>query len=73
MASNAQSAGNSTMVGAPPVAAKQSLLLESPSGSSWPFVDLSPDSSSPGSRVMSLKFLFSLPVFAGMGREGFRK
>ncbi|MCP3664084.1 MAG: hypothetical protein GY696_16600, partial [Gammaproteobacteria bacterium] len=72
-ASNAQSAGNSATVGAPPAAAKQSLLLESPSGSARPFVDLSPDSSSPGSRVMNLKFPFSLPIFAGTGREDFRK
>ncbi|MCP3667795.1 MAG: hypothetical protein GY696_35785, partial [Gammaproteobacteria bacterium] len=72
-AQNAQSAGNSATVGAPPVAAKQSLLLESPSGSTWPFVDLSADSSSHGSRLMDLKFPFSLPIFAGTGKQDCRK
>ncbi len=70
---NAKSAGNSTMVRAPPVAAKQSLFLESPSGSAQPFVDFSPDSSSHGSRLMNLKFPFSLPIFAGTGKQVFRK
>ncbi len=72
-ASNAQSAGNSATVGAPPAAATQSLLLESPSGSARPFIELSPESSNHESRLMNLKFPFSLPVFAGMGREDFRK
>ncbi|MCP3667190.1 MAG: hypothetical protein GY696_32640, partial [Gammaproteobacteria bacterium] len=72
-ASNAQSVGNSATVGAPPAAAKQSLLLESPSGSARPVVDLSLDSSSLESRLMNLKFPFSLPIFAGTGREDFRK
>ncbi|MCP3662321.1 MAG: hypothetical protein GY696_07460, partial [Gammaproteobacteria bacterium] len=70
---NAQSAGNSTTVGDPPVAATQSLLLEPPSSSARPFVDLTPGCSSQGSRIMTLKFPFSLPVFAGTGKQDFRE
>ncbi|MCP3666518.1 MAG: hypothetical protein GY696_29130, partial [Gammaproteobacteria bacterium] len=70
---NAQSRENSTTVGDPPGAAKQSLLLESPSGSARPFVGLIPDCSSEGCRVMTLKFPFSLPISAGTGKQDFRK
>ncbi|MCP3667393.1 MAG: hypothetical protein GY696_33685, partial [Gammaproteobacteria bacterium] len=71
-ASNAKSAGNSTTVGVPPVAAKQSLCRESPSSSARPFMDFSPDSSNHESRLMNLEFPFSLPIFAGTGRQDFR-
>ncbi|MCP3663876.1 MAG: hypothetical protein GY696_15520, partial [Gammaproteobacteria bacterium] len=70
---NAQSAGNSTSVGDPPVAAEQSLLLDPPSASSRPLVDLTPDCSGEGSRIMTMKFPFSLPIFAGTGKQDFRK
>ncbi|MCP3667911.1 MAG: hypothetical protein GY696_36390, partial [Gammaproteobacteria bacterium] len=70
---NAQSAGNSTSVGGPPGAAKQSLLLDPPSASSRPLVDLTPDCSGEGGRIMTLKFPFSLPIFAGTGKQDFRK
>ncbi|MCP3664191.1 MAG: hypothetical protein GY696_17155 [Gammaproteobacteria bacterium] len=71
-ASNAKSAGNSTAVGAPPAAAKQSLCAESPSGMARPFMEWSPGSSNHESRLMNLKFPFSLPIFAGTGRQDFR-
>ncbi|MCP3664989.1 MAG: hypothetical protein GY696_21245, partial [Gammaproteobacteria bacterium] len=71
-ASDAKSAGNSMTVGAPPAAAKQSLCWGSPTGSARPFMDLSPDSSGHGSQFMTLKFPFSLPIFAGTGRQDFR-
>ncbi len=71
-ASNAKSAGNSTAVGAPPAAAKQSLFAESPSGMAQPFMDFSPVSSNHESRLMNLKFPFVLPIFAGTGRQDFR-
>ncbi len=66
---NAQSAGNSKMVGVPPVAAKQSLLLGSLSTSARPLVDLTLDSSYPGSRLMTMEFPFSVPIFVGMGNK----
>ncbi|MCP3667539.1 MAG: hypothetical protein GY696_34445, partial [Gammaproteobacteria bacterium] len=70
---NAQSAGNSTSVGDPPGAAKQSVLLDPPSGSSRPLVDFTPDCGGEGSRIMTLKFPSSLPIFAGTGKQDFRK
>ncbi|MCP3664076.1 MAG: hypothetical protein GY696_16550 [Gammaproteobacteria bacterium] len=50
-ASNAQSAGNSTSVGDPPGAAKQSLLLDPPSGSSRLLIDFTPDCGGEGSQI----------------------
>ncbi|MCP3668476.1 MAG: hypothetical protein GY696_39335, partial [Gammaproteobacteria bacterium] len=71
-ASIAQSAGNSKTVGAPPVAAEQSLVLGSPSSSARPLESWIPDGSSQGSRLMALKFPFSLPIFAGTDMQDFR-